>query len=305
MAVKFRDYYEVLGVARGASADDIKKAYRRLARQHHPDLKPPAERAKAGEAFKEINEAYEVLSDPDKRAKYDQLGEGWRSGMDFTPPPGAGAPGAESGEWEDLGGFSDFFASIFGRPSAGGGRGVRFSMPGSDIESDMPVTLEELVHGGKRRVSLDGDQQIEVDLPRGARDGTVLRVAGRGARGMGGGPPGDLYLRLRMAPHSRYRTSGDDLEMDLALWPWQAVLGDAVRVETPHGLVSLKIPAGTPSGQRLRLRGRGLPRRSGDNGDLYAVIRIVVPERPSAAEREAYEALKRSATAPAGRPAKG
>ena len=132
----------------------------------------------------------------------------------------------------------------------------------------------------------------------------MLRVAGRGQRGMGDGAPGDLFLHLRMVPHSRYRAAGDDLEMDLPLWPWQAVLGDAVRVETPHGPVSLKIAPGTPNGQRLRLRGRGLPRRDAENGDLYAVIRIVVPERPSAAEREAYEALKRSASAPAGQPAK-
>jgi curved DNA-binding protein len=303
VAVKFRDYYEVLGVPRTASADEIKKAYRRLARKRHPDLQPPAERAKASQAFQSINEAYEVLSDPEKRAKYDQLGEDWKSGMEFTPPPGAGATGREGGEWEDVGGFSDFFASIFGRPERGG-RGVRFTMPGSDVESEMPVTLEELLLGGKRRISLNGDQQIEVEIPRGAREGTVLRVAGRGQRGMGDGAPGDLFLHLRMVPHSRYRAAGDDLEMDLPLWPWQAVLGDAVRVETPHGPVSLKIAPGTPNGQRLRLRGRGLPRRDAENGDLYAVIRIVVPERPSAAEREAYEALKRSASAPAGQPAK-
>jgi curved DNA-binding protein len=305
VAVKFRDYYEVLGVPRGATADDIKKAYRRLARKRHPDLQPAAERAKASSAFQEINEAYEVLSDPEKRAKYDQLGENWKSGMDFTPPPGAGAAGPggfQGGEWEDLGGFSDFFASIFGRPERGG-PGARFTMSGGDIESDLPVTLEELLHGGKRRISMNGDSQIEVEIPRGARESTVLRVAGRGQRGVGGGPPGDLYLRL--VPHPRYRVAGDDLEMDLPLWPWQAVLGDAVRVETPHGMVSLKIPPGTPNGQRLRLRGRGLPHRSGEPGDLYTVVRIEVPERPSTAEREAYEALKQKASAPAGRPAKG
>jgi len=306
VAVKFRDYYEVLGVPRNASGDEIKKAYRRLARKRHPDLQPAADRAKASEAFKEINEAYEVLGDPDKRAKYDALGEGWRSGMDFTPPPGTGSAAPDAGAWEDLGGFSDFFASIFGSPTSDGGRrGVRITMPGDDLESELPVTLEELLHGGKRRISLNDNREIDVQIPLGSRDGTVLRLAGRGLPGVGGGPPGDLYLRMRMVPHPRYRALGDDLEMDLPLWPWQAVLGAEVRVETPHGPVSLKVPPGTQNGQQLRLRGRGLPRREGGQGDLYANVRIVVPERPSAAEREAYEALKRAASAPAGKPAEG
>jgi curved DNA-binding protein len=310
--VKFRDYYAVLGVPRTATADDIKKAFRRLARKHHPDLATAADRAKASEAFKEINEANEVLSDPEKRAKYDQLGEHWQSGQDFTPPPGAGGPAPRgappTGDWEDFEGFSDFFSSIFGGsagPARRGARGgVRFSMPGGDIESEMPVTLEELLHGGRRRISLNGEQELEVQIPVGARDGTVLRLAGRGQPGMGGGEPGDLYLRLRMSPHARYRASGDDLEFDVALWPWQAVLGDAVKVETPHGAVSLKIAPGTPAGRRLRLKGRGLPKGGGENGDLYAVIRIEVPEQPGAAERDAYEALKRSGAEPPGKPAK-
>jgi curved DNA-binding protein len=310
VAVKFRDYYAVLGVPRTASADDIKKAYRRLARKHHPDLASAADRARASETFKEINEAYEVLGDPGKRAKYDQLGEHWQSGQEFTPPPGSGPAPPGTGDWEsfeDLEGFSDFFSSIFGRASGRQGpRGgsVRFTMPGGDVESELPVTLEELIHGGRRRLSLNGEQQIELDLPVGARDGTVLRMAGRGQPGIGGGPAGDLYLRLRMLPHHRFRVSGDDLEMDVALWPWQAVLGDEVQIETPGGPVKLKVRPGTPNGQRLRLRGRGLPRRSGEPGDLYAVIRIEVPSRPTAAEREAYEGLKRSASAPAGKPSK-
>lgn len=305
MAVKFRDYYAVLGVPRSASADDIKKAYRRLARKNHPDLASAADRAKATEAFKEINEAHEVLGDPEKRAKYDQLGENWQSGQEFTPPPSSG-PGPADGNWqsfEDLEGFSDFFSSIFGRSARGSRGGARFSMPGSDVESEIPVTLEELIHGGKRRLSLDG-REIQLDLPVGARDGTVLRMPGRGQPGVGGGPPGDLYLRLRMIPHPRYRLVGEDLEMDVALWPWQAVLGDDIQVATPGGTVKLKVHPGTPNGQRLRLRGRGLPRRAGETGDLYAVIRIEVPTQPTASEREAYEALKRSASAPAGKPAK-
>jgi curved DNA-binding protein len=309
VAVKFRDYYEVLGVPRTATAEEIKRAYRQLARKHHPDLQPAAERATAAERFKEINEANEVLSDPDKRAKYDALGANWKSGMDFTPPPGAA--GAGPVDWEDLGAFSDFFASLFGRPAGrrgdGAGRGgrgdVRITLPGSDVEAEMAVTLEEVLHGGRRRLQLPTGKSLEVELPRGARDGTVLRLAGQGEPGLGGGPPGDLYLHLRLVSHPRYHVAGDDLEMDLPLWPWQAVLGAEVRVETPDGGVTLKVPVGTQSGRRLRLRGRGLPRGDGSRGDLHAVARIVIPERPSAAEREAYETLKRGASVPADRPA--
>jgi curved DNA-binding protein len=296
VAVKFRDYYEVLGVPRTASADEIKRAYRQLARKHHPDLQPASERARAAERFKEINEANEVLSDPDKRAKYDALGADWKGGMDFTPP---------TSDWEDvgdIGDFSDFFASIFGRPTGGTrGGGVRMPVPGNDIEGELPLTLDDVLHGGQRRITLDG-RSLDVTIPRGIRDGATLRLAGQGGRGVNGGPPGDVYLHVRLVPHPRYRVAGDDLEMDLPLWPWQAVLGADVRVDTPDGPVTLTVPPGTQSGARLRLRGRGLPRGDG-RGDLYAVVRVVVPTRPSAAEREAYETLKRVASAPADRPA--
>jgi curved DNA-binding protein len=304
MTVKFRDYYEVLGVPRSATAEEVKRAYRRLARKHHPDLQPAAERARAAERFKEINEAYEVLSDPDKRAKYDALGAGWKSGADFTPPGGTEWGAATSDEWEDLGGFSDFFASLFGRPAGrepGRGR-VRITMPGADVEGEVPVTLDDLLHGGRRRLTIGG-KAVDVEIPRGAREGTVLRVAGHGEPGVGGGAPGDLYLRVRLVPHPRYRVAGDDLEMDLPLWPWQAVLGAEVRIDTPDGPVTLKVPAGTQAGRRLRLRKRGLPRRDGGRGDLHAVAGIVVPERPSDAERKLYEELKRASRAPADRPA--
>ena len=315
MAVRFRDYYEVLGVPRTASADEIKRAYRKLARKRHPDLQPVAERAKASEAFKEINEAYEVLSDKEKRAKYDALGTNWKSGQDFTPPPGGGVEWrTENGDqWEDIGGFSDFFASIFGNQRDGGARGrtsgtrrggLRMEIPGSDVEAELPVTVEDLMRGGKRRITI-GNRGLDVDIPIGVRDGTVLRLGGQGEKGTNGAPPGDLFLRLRLSPHPRYRVDGDDLEMDLPLWPWQAVLGAEVRVDTPEGPVTLKIPPGTQSGARLRLRGRGLSRRNGTRGDLYALVRIVVSEKPSPAEREAYEALKRSASRPADRPAEG
>ena len=305
MAVKFRDYYEVLGVPRTASADDIKRAYRQLARKHHPDLKPAAERTQAAERFKEINEAYEVLSDPDKRGKYDALGANWKSGMDFSPHDGERGHAATA-EWEDVGDVSDFFASLFGRGTGRTSRGgVRVTLPGSDIEAELPVTLEELLHSVRHRITLNGSRSLEVEIPRGAREGTVLRLAGQGEPGVNGGPPGDVYLRLRLIPHPRYRVAEDDLEMDLSLWPWQAVLGAEVRIETPDGPVTLTVPPGTQSGRRLRLRGRGLPRADGSRGDLYAIVRIVVPERPSAAEREAYETLKQRATVPVDRTAGG
>jgi curved DNA-binding protein len=167
------------------------------------------------------------------------------------------------------------------------------------------VSLEDLLRGARRRISLNGNRGLDVEIPLGVRDGTVLRLAGQGEKGVGGAPPGDLFLRLRLIPDARYRADGDDLEMDLPLWPWQAVLGGDMRIETPDGPVMLKVPPGTQAGGRLRLRGRGLPRRGGERGDLYAVIRIEVPERLEAAEREAYEALKRGAPHPPDRPAKG
>jgi curved DNA-binding protein len=304
VAVKFRDYYEVLGVPRTASADEIKRAYRQLARKHHPDLQPAAERARAAERFKEINEANEVLSDPARRAQYDALGPAWKSGMDFTPPPGAPRTTDDGSAREDLGGFSDFFASLFGRPAGrASGGSVRITLPGSDVEAVLPVMLEELLRGGRRRLDLPDGRNVEVEIPLGALEGTVLRLAGRGEPGIGGGPPGDLYLHVRLVPHPRYRISGDDLELDLPLWPWQAVLGGEVTIETPDGPVTLTVPAGTQSGRRLRLRGRGLPHGKDGRGDLHAAVRIVIPERPSAAERAGYEALKHAAAAPADRPA--
>jgi len=310
MAVKYRDYYEVLGVPRDASPEQIKKAYRQLARKHHPDLKSAGEREQAAERFKEINEANEVLSDPEKRAKYDALGDRWKNGADFTPPSGAGAPfDGGSIDWEDLGGFSEFFASIFGAPrgaTRGSGRAAgfgRIQFPGTDVEAQVPVTVEELMRGGRRRIQLEGGKELEVEIPRGAREGTRLRLGGQGGPGSEGAPAGDLFLELRLRPHPRYRIAGDDLELTLPLWSWQAVLGATVRVETPDGAVNLTIPAGSATGRRLRLRGRGLPRGDGSRGDLYAVVSVTVPENPTAAEREAFEAVRRAATRPGDRPA--
>src|SRR5262249_35920665 len=218
---------------------------RQLARKHHPDLQPAAERASAAEWFKEINEAYEVLRDSDKRAKYDALGPNWKGGMDFTPPPGAErGPTVTTGDWHDVGDFSDFFASLFGRAAGGGGArrgGGRMSMPGSDIEGELPLTLDDGLHGGQPRITLDC-RSLHVSIQRGIRDGVTLRLAGQGGPGVNGGPPGDVYLHVRLTPPARYRVVGDDLEMDLPLWPWQAVLGGEVRVDTPDGPVTLTVP---------------------------------------------------------------
>jgi len=315
VAVKFRDYYEVLGVSRGAKPEEIKRAYRNLARKNHPDTRPPAERPKAEEALKEINEAYEVLRDAKKRAQYDALGSNWKNGQDFTPPNGGAPRGGTGGSYEvdfdDLGSFSDFFNAMFGGGSAAGGRShsgrgrgrSRVQARGPDVEAEVPLRVDELLAGGKRRFTLGQGRSLDVEIPKGARDGTVLRLAGQGEPGIGGAPAGDLYLHLRLVPDARFRIAGDDLEMDLPLWPWQAVLGATVRVEIPGGRVDLKIPPRTVSGRRMRLKGRGLPHADGTRSDLFAIVRINVPLAPTDEEIAAYEALKKAAAAPPDRPA--
>jgi curved DNA-binding protein len=310
MSVQYKDYYQILGVPRGAGDADIKKSFRKLAREYHPDV--AKDKKKAEEKFKEINEAYEVLRDPEKRKKYDALGANWKSGQDFTPPPGAEWHTGTSTQWEDLGDlgdFSDFFASIFGQaPPGRAGTRTRARTrvaAGSDVEAELPVTLEEVMRGGKRRIGLPGGRNLDVTIPAGVHDNTSLRLAGQGEPGLNGGPPGDLFLRIRLEPHARFRVQGDDLEMNLPLWPWQAVLGASVRMETLDGAVTLKVPPGTTHGGRLRLRGRGLPRGNDERGDLFAVVTIDVPQNPSAAERKAYEKLKEASPAPPDRPAEG
>jgi len=241
VAVKFRDYYEVLGVPRAAAAADIKRAYRQLARKHHPDLQPGAEREKAAERFKEINEAYEVLSDPDKRAKYDALGANWKSGMDFTPPPGAAGRGGEASSVEDFDEVSDFFASLFGRAGARAGRrGVRVTMPGHDVEAELPVTLDDLLRGGKRRIQIGEGKSLDVEIPPGVRDGVVLRLAGQGGPGTNGGPPGDAYLHVRLVRDdlSNHRHAFIDAEQ-------------VTRVGEPEDIANLVVFVVSPKGRFL------------------------------------------------------
>lgn len=324
MSVKFKDYYEVLGVPRGASQKEIKDSYRKLARQHHPDLQSTESKKKAAEErFKEINEANEVLGDPAKRKKYDRLGTQWKNGMDFTPPPGGG----RGFQWtwtgagaEDFGGgFSDFFEMVFG---GGGGRGARGPFAGSgadtawefrgadedgaaqgeDLEAEIELSLEDIARGGTRRVTLVARDQagharpkeLDVTLPRGLRPGDRIRLKGQGSRSRRSGRTGDLFLRIRIRPHPVYQLVEDspsDLQIDLPVLPWEAVLGASVAVPTLSGPVTMRIPPGSQAGQRLRLRGKGLPRRDGTHGDLYVRLKIVTPQSPTKRERELYEEL--------------
>jgi len=311
MAVKFKDYYDILGVPRTATADEVKQAFRKLARIHHPDV---AKNKQVGEAkFKEINEAYEVLGDPEKRKRYDELGANWDQqpgGMGAEPPPGprrraAARPGADF-EFDGTG-FSDFFESFFGGSRDGyssfrGGMPTdeeNLAHPGRDVEADLLVTLEEALHGSRRQVTLrrplpDGDERTDtynVRIPAGVREGQRIRLAGQGSAGLGAGPAGDLYLRVRLALHPDFSVDGPDLHCDLDLAPWEAVLGTTVRLPTLDGTTSLKVPAGTAAGGQLRLRGLGLPKGDGTRGDLYATVRIQVPTRVTAEQRAAWERL--------------
>jgi curved DNA-binding protein len=310
MAVQFRDYYETLGVSKTASEDEIKSAFRKLARKHHPDV--AKDKKAAEEKFKQINEAYEVLSDPEKRQKYDQLGANWNQPGGFQPPPqwGGGQPGgfrwgsAENGgvEFEFGGtGFSDFFEQFFGGGrgrSAFGGFGQRGATAerGSDVEADIMVTLEEALHGSTRQVSLRraGSKKTEtyqVKIPRGVREGQRIRLAGQGEAGERGGKSGDLFLRVRLARHPDFSIEGNDLVHEVKIAPWQAVLGDQLIVPTLEGSARLKLPPGTQGGQRFRLRERGLPGVSSQRGDLYVAVQIAVPKKLSEREREIWNQL--------------
>jgi len=314
MAVQFRDYYETLGVPKTATEDEIRSAFRKLARKYHPDV--AKDKKEAEEKFKQINEAYEVLSDPEKRKKYDQLGANWNQPGGFQPPPDWGTQGPGGGfyryggggdggvEFEFGGtGFSDFFEAFFGggrgRSAFGGfGRAQPEAERGSDVEADIMVPLEEALNGATRTVSLrragsDKVETYQVKIPRGVREGQRIRLAGQGEAGGRGGKKGDLFLRVRLQRHPDFRVEGSDLAYEAKIFPWQAVLGTELRVPTPEGDVRLKVPAGTRSGQRFRLRGRGLPSSSGTRGDLYVDVQIEVPKKIGQKERELWTELAR------------
>ncbi len=301
MPVTYKDYYAVLGVPRTASEDEIRKAFRKKAREFHPDVnKSPG----AEDRYKELNEAYEVLKDPDKRKKYDTLGANWRQGEPFTPPPGwegAGMPFGEGGGGFD---FSDFFRTIFG--GMGGfpgeqpqGRSSRRPGKGQDQETEIEVSLEEAARGGNRHIGLEtpsGRRDYDVAIPKGVADGTRIRLSGQGAPGRGGGPAGDLFLKVRLRKDPRFTVECHNLRTTLDLAPWEAVLGCEVSVPTLDGVVTLTVPPGISSGQTLRLRDKGLPTRAGSIGDLLVTVRIVTPKNPDEKERELWEALAKTST---------
>ncbi len=289
MADGDRDFYQILGVPRNASQDEIQRAYRKLARASHPDVNadPAAE-----ERFKDVSEAYSVLSDPQTRRRYDAFGPDFRQVPEDADPrawrqarSGAGA-GARAGDID----LDDLLGGLFG---GRGGRGWG-PIPGADQEAEIELTVEEAYRGGRRTITLTSGtdtRSLDVTIPAGVTDGQRIRLAGQGGRGGDGAPPGDLYLLARIAPHRDYRLEGRDLHVQLRLAPWEAALGTSVAVGTPGGEVKVSVPAGTSSGRRLRLRGRGLPNPRGQPGDLFAEARIMVPARPTEAERDLFERL--------------
>ena len=291
--MEYKDYYQIMGIGRDASADDIKRAYRRLARKYHPDV---SKEANAEARFKEVGEAYEVLRDPEKRAAYDALGSR-TPGEDIRPPP----------DWQfdygtgDAGVHSDFFEQLFGAASRGRG----FRSRGLDTAGQVYITLEEAFRGTERRLSVQrfgvdergraqpSVQQLDVRIPAGVIDGQRIRVAAQGEPGAGGGPAGDLFLEVRLLPHRWFRAEGRDIRLDLPVAPWEAALGDTVRVPTLGGRVDLKLPKGSQTDRQLRLKGRGLPGKSPSDpsGDQFVVLKIVTPSARDSADEAFYKQM--------------
>ena len=286
--MKYKDYYKALGVARGASEEEIKKAYRKLARKYHPDV---SKEANAKEKFQEVAEAYETLRDKEKRAAYDSLGSGFRPGQDFRPPPDWFDRFGSGGRGDDLRGvdLGELFESmgLFGRA----GRRSRRSFAGEDYEVPVRLTVEEAARGTERTVQLDG-RSFTARIPSGATDGQRLRLRGKGGPGTNGGTAGDLYLQIALEPHPLYRVHGHDLDLEVPIAPWEAALGAEVDVPTLDGRVTMKVPAGSKGGQKLRLAGKGLPKPGGGGGDLYAALEVVVPATLTEREKKLYEELR-------------
>lgn len=333
MATAPRDYYQILGVPRNASADDIKKAFRRLARQYHPDLHVGAKKAEMEKKFKELNEAQEVLSDPEKRKQYDQYGAGWEQAQTFNKARQQSRPGGFSGPWgfeqgsggQGTGGsdhFSDFFENLFGSRGRSAHRDSDSGPPGDDLETDVQLALREVLTGVMKRVNLREPQTcstcvgtgslrgrscticqgtgvtteyktIEVRIPAGVQDGTRVRVAGKGQPGAYGGKRGDLYLHVTILPDPIFRRQGSDLHATLPIYPWEAVLGADVTAPTLVEPVKVKVPAGSKADGKLRLKGKGLPSAAGGHGDLFLTLQIVMPSNVTDEERVLYERLSR------------
>lgn len=301
--MQFRDYYETLGVARDASTEDIKKAFRKLARKYHPDVSKEAD---AEARMKEVNEAYTVLSDPEKRAAYDQVGRGYRPGQDFRPPPDWDAGFEFSGRGfspHEAGDFSDFFSELFGGLGAGRTGGGGFRAQGQDHHAKVVLDIEDSLHGATRQISLRvprtdprghvvlEERALNVRIPQGVREGQVIRLAGQGTPGLGGGPAGDLLLEVHFRPHDRLRVDGRDLHLELPVAPWEAALGAVVPVDIPTASLKVRIPAGAQSGRQLRVRGKGLP--GSPPGDLILDLLVVLPAADTPKARELYEAMAR------------
>ena len=298
----YKDYYKTLGVERKATQDEIKRAYRKLARKYHPDVSKEAD---AEVKFKDLGEAYEVLKDPEKRVAYDQLGSDWNSQQGFRPPPDWGAGFESRGAPQGAGSqhdFSDFFESLFGQARGPGSPGRGFHMQGEDHHAKVFVNLEDSFHGASRSISLqmpdvtpDGHvvskkRTLKVSIPKGIRQGQQIRLSGQGAKGRGSGKAGDLYLEIEFNPHRYYRVEGADVFLELPVAPWEAALGASVKVPTPSGAIDLKIPANSKAGKKLRLKGRGIPAKT--PGDLYVVLQIVLPPADDEKSRELYKRMQ-------------
>jgi curved DNA-binding protein len=306
--MQFKDYYETLGVSRDATAEEIKKSFRKLARKYHPDVSKEKD---ADARMKDVNEAYAVLSDPEKRAAYDQLGRGYQPGQDFRPPPDWDAGFEFSGHGytpHEAADFSDFFSELFGRMGGGGAgafhaQGGHFRAQGEDHHAKVLLDVEDAFTGATRQLSLRvpkmdaqgrvtlATRTLNVKIPKGVRAGQVIRLAGQGAPGMGGGPAGDLLLEVQFNPHSRFRVEGRDLHLSLPVTPWEAALGAVVSVDLPGGQVKVRIPEGAQSGKQLRVRGKGIPGEP--PGDLLLEIQVALPPADTPRARELYETMAR------------
>ncbi len=301
----FKDYYKIIGVDKNASQDEIKRAYRKLARKYHPDVSKESD---AEERFKEVGEAYEALKDPEKRAAYDQLGANWKAGQDFNPPPdwdagfefsGGGFTGGNDAD------YSDFFESLFGHgfgSAQAGQQHAGFNVRGEDHHAKVLIDLEDAYQGATRTITLQAPEldkkghvinkqrTLNVKIPKGVKQGQRIRLTGQGSSGMGSAPAGDLYLEINFKPHSLYHVDGHDVYLNLPLTPWEAALGATVKVPTPDGPVDLKITAGTPNGRKMRLKGRGIPARN--PGDLYVVPQITLPPADTDAAKSLYRKME-------------
>ncbi len=311
--MEYKDYYKILGVERGATQDDIKRAYRKLARTLHPDIN---KEAGAEAKFKDLGEAYEVLKDPEKRAAYNELGANWKQGQDFRPPPNwdqgfefsGGGGGYANG---DSAQFSDFFEGLFGQARAGGGRGGsagfssrrEFHAAGEDHHAKVVIDLRDAYTGAKRSITLRvpevddtghvavKDRTLNVTIPKGVREGQHIRLAGQGSPGMGKGQPGDLYLEVAFAPDPLFKVDGKDVYLDLPVTPWEAALGASVKAPTPEGAVMLKIPPGSTKGRTMRLKGKGIP--GSPPGDMHAVLKIETPPADTDKAKDVYRQMER------------